>query len=422
VAGILSDYRRTIAGFNRNVKLILFYYLLGAVGNGITGVLWNLYFLKAGMDEAFLGTMVFVQNLALALAVVPVGFLADRLHKERLIKAGSLIWAAAFSLIVVSRDQKLILALEALHGLGIAIAIASEFPYLSENTKPEVRTHLFSITMIIFTGVSSLAMLLGGYLPKLFSYILGVPPESAATYRISLFVSVLCFWSAAVVTLFLKRAPRLKVKPKKFAFKISTDPRIILALCAHAGMISFGASLFVPFMNVILNIRFEIPSHIIGWLFMAESLAISFGSFIVPKISQNRGKVTTAVILQSLSLPLMLIMAYASQTYLFVISFIFRAALMNMANPLIDSYTMEAIENTERGTVNGLLNLVRNSFFAMGGKLGGMWLKEKMFSLPILVSVCCYATALGVFFALLRNYRRVPSMRERRPEYEIPNS
>ncbi len=103
---------------------------------------------------------------------------------------------------------------------------------------------------------------------------------------------------------------------------------------------------------------------------------------------------------QALSLPIMMVMAITPYPALFIVGFVIRSGLMNMAGPLIDSYAMESIDPAERGTVTGLLGLVRNSLFALGGRLGGMWLAAQQHSVPILVSMACYGVAILLFYIL----------------------
>ncbi|MGI6627569.1 MAG: hypothetical protein ACOX4K_04370 [Bacillota bacterium] len=57
---------------------------------------------------------------------------------------------------------------------------------------------------------------------------------------------------------------------------------------------------------------------------------------------------------QALSLPIMMVMAITPYPALFIVGFVIRSGLMNMASPLIDSYAMESIAPAERGTVTGL--------------------------------------------------------------------
>lgn len=203
-----------------------------------------------------------------------------------------------------------------------------------------------------------------------------------------------CFWLGAFQILRLKRGPDLSqnITARKAPLKLVSPFSVMAAVSANFGVVAFGAAMFVPFMNVILKTRFKIPAHVIGWLFTLESAAICLGSLIAPRIAEVRGKAKSAVLFQALSLPIMMVMAITPYPALFIVGFVLRSGLMNMANPLIDSFAMESIDPAERGTVTGLLGLVRNSLYALGGRLGGMWLAAQQHSVPILVSMACYGS------------------------------
>ena len=402
VAGIISGYRQSLTMFNRNIRTMLITFVLFSVGNGIGQVINNLYFLSIGLDEVFIGNRVFVTNLCLGLAILPAGLLADRADKSFLLKLGNVSWALFTSGILVTRNETALLVLASLQGLTLALALAPEMPFLSENCPPEARTHLFSLNMMIFTGISSLGAIAGGYLPRLFSGLTGVPYESPDAYRFGIWVSVACFWLGAFQILRLKRGPDLSqnITARKAPLKLVSPFSVIAAVSANFGVVAFGAAMFVPFMNVILKTRFKIPAHVIGWLFTLESAAICLGSLIAPRIAEVRGKAKSAVLFQALSLPIMMVMAITPYPALFIVGFVLRSGLMNMANPLIDSFAMESIDPAERGTVTGLLGLVRNSLYALGGRLGGMWLAAQQHSVPILVSMACYGVAIFLFYIL----------------------
>ncbi len=55
---------------------------------------------------------------------------------------------------------------------------------------------------------------------------------------------------------------------------------------------------------------------------------------------------------------------------------------------------MESVASKERGTVNAITNLVRNTMYGLGGKIGGMLLAQQSFTLPILTASGVYALAV----------------------------
>lgn len=409
MASMIFDYKNAFRSFNRNVKLMLAYYVANSVGNGMVMVLMNLYFLKLGLDESFLGSTVFVQSLGMGLLVLPFGLLADRVPKHNMIRAAFFLMNLPFTGFMFTTNPVVLLTLFGIQSIGIAVTIASEYPYLAENVPPEARAHLFSINMAIFTAGPALGAAVGGYLPRLLGNLAGADPESAAAYRLAMMVTVAMFWLAGFVALRLSKSATVEApKDRKLAFKFSR-PRAVLGLALNCGFVALAASMFNPFMNVIMNRRFQMPAHVIGLVFTAQNLAISLGALAVPRLAEKRGNLAAATMLQALALPAYVTLALAPNASVFVVGYILRGVIANMAGPAVDTYSMEAVTANERGTVSATLNLARNVLWAVGGKIGGSLLKLKMYSLPIVIACGVYALGVCAFAVMLRfpNLRNV---------------
>jgi len=408
VASMIFEYKNAFHSFNRNVRLMMVYYAMNSLANGIAAVLLNLYFLKLGLDENFLGSMVFVQSLGLGLAVLPFGMLADRYPKHTLVKVSWFLMNLLFTGILVASDPRLLIAFQAVQTIGIAMAVGSELSYLTENVPPAARTHLFSFNMALFTGIPAVGMAVAGYLPKLFGTLTRTSPEGALSYRLSMFLALALFWLSGFAVLGLRKSPAMETqRARSFSLKFSR-PGAVLGLSLNHCFVALAASMFVPFMNVIMNQKYRLPAQTIGWLFTIQSVAIAFGSLLVPKLARKRGKLAGAASLQMLTLPAYLLLALAPNAGFFAVGYILRGMLANIPYPLIDSYTMEAVDAGERGTVNATLNLGRSVMWAVGGKIGGTFLKQKLFSLPILLATGSYSIAIGVFLVMLR----IPQLRD----------
>ncbi|MGE5580458.1 MAG: MFS transporter [Bacillota bacterium] len=408
MASMISDYKNAFRSFNRNVRLMLIYYAVNSVANGIVSVLMNLYFLKIGLDENFLGSTVFVQSIGLGLLVLPFGMLADRTPKHVLVKAGYVMINLPFTGLLFSSNPVVLLMLYAVQSLGLAIIVGSEFPYLTENTPPECRTHLFSITSAIYMAGPALGMAAAGYLPRLLGPLVSSGAETAAAYRAALMVSVAMFWAGGLAVLRVKESPEVEApKAKGFAIRFS-QPGTVLGLCMNSAFVGLAASLFIPFANVIMNQRYQMPAHAIGWVFTTQDVAIALGVLVIPKLAEKRGNLAGATLIQSLALAAYAILAFAPNMSVFLFGYVLRGTLANMPYPLIDTYTMEKVDPSQRGTVNAATNLARNVLWAVGGKIGGSFLHRKMYSLPLMLAFGIYGLAVATFAVMLR----IPHMRD----------
>jgi len=401
---MIHNYRNAFGSFNRNVKLMLTYYALNNVANGVISVLLNLYFLKIGLNENYLGSTVFVQSLSLGLLALPFGMLADRIPKEKMIKLSYLLINVPYTGFLLFKDPIILLGLFVLQGVGSAMAAGAEIPYLTENTSTEARAYLFSLNTAMYLGGPVLGMAVGGYLPRLFGGILRIAAESADAYRMALVCSVVLFWTAGAAVLAIRRSPLIESAPspgpRRLSLKFS-NPGIVLGLSLNRGIISLAASMFLPFASVIMNQQFEMPSHVIGWVLTAQSLATSAGTLMVPTIAKKRGNLAAATILQAMAIPFYVTLALAPNSGVFSLAYIVRGMLASMPYPLMETYMMESVGAAERGAANAALNLVRYVLWAFGGKIGGALLGQKSFSTPMLLASGVYTLGVCVLVVML---------------------
>jgi len=75
---VWNDYLEAGRAFSRPARRYLTAELLAWTGNGVFQVLFNLYLVRGGFKESFVGRAVSLQALGLALAALPAGVLADR--------------------------------------------------------------------------------------------------------------------------------------------------------------------------------------------------------------------------------------------------------------------------------------------------------------------------------------------------------
>ena len=88
-----GEYADAGRSFSRAARLCLVAGFLVWLGRGIQGVLFNLYLVAGGFEEAFVGQALGAAGLGLATAATPAGLLADRLGRRRCLMLGVLVEA-----------------------------------------------------------------------------------------------------------------------------------------------------------------------------------------------------------------------------------------------------------------------------------------------------------------------------------------
>jgi MFS family permease len=121
-------------------------------------------------------------------------------------------------------------------------------------------------------------------------------------------------------------------------------------------LISCGAALLIPYLNLFFSHKFDIGDDLLGSIFTALGLTAGLAALAGPALSIRIGKMQTIVLAQLLSLPFLLLVGFAPLLAVAVGAALVRQMLFNMGSPLYDAYAMEHTPEALRPTVIGGIN------------------------------------------------------------------
>jgi predicted MFS family arabinose efflux permease len=114
---------------------------------------------------------------------------------------------------------------------------------------------------------------------------------------------------------------------------------------------------------------------------------------------------------QGLSTVLMFSLAIVPDPVLAGVLYIARAALMNMASPILDAYLMGLVKAEERGFASALNSIIWRMPNSASTVVGGSLLYHGEYQLPFLIAGTLYAIGVSLFFGVFRAVKakeRVP--------------
>src|SRR5688572_21606381 len=172
------ETREAFGLFTRPARLFLLHVFLGWSGYGVNAVLYNLYLVEGGYQEGFVGRVIALNGLGLALAALPAGWAAERFGRRRCLFLGALIYGTGHLLRALVLDPNAIYTGSLLAGVGQSMIAIAAAPFLTEHSTARERTHLFSAFFAceLLAGVAG--NLLGGWLPSL---MLALPADVRPT-------------------------------------------------------------------------------------------------------------------------------------------------------------------------------------------------------------------------------------------------
>jgi MFS family permease len=159
-------------------------------------------------------------------------------------------------------------------------------------------------------------------------------------------------------------------------------------------------------MNVFFRVVHGQSDQVIGTLFAWGSLAMGVGLMIAPPIADRLGKVQLIVLTQGLAIPFMMILGFAPIFGLSAMAYYVRMALMNMSNPIYQTFIMEQVDATSRATVASLYSMVWSFGRAFSPSISG-WLQVRYGFDPVFGgAILMYAIAVSLYWVFFLRQKR----------------
>ncbi|MGN7412526.1 MFS transporter [Paenibacillus sp. SAF-068] len=371
---VLQQIHAEIRGWSRNIQLFFLASILYQIGNGMFSVLYNLYIQGLGYNDTMNGQIVSIQSLATAIMFVPIGLCGDLFSRKRLLITGALL--SGIFLIGRSFDYSAtgLIWFAVFSGLFAGVFQVLAIPYLAENVKKSQRLKMFSYYSSLVLASQVLGSLGGG----VFADLLHTAGLAKVTgLQTVLFVGGAATLAAFVPLLFVtegKAAPQTPISVQSDlqpdadlkegltntantndSITKKKDSRLIGQFVVTQLLIGLGSGLVVPYLNLYFTNRFSVSLSGMSLLIALGQIMTIVSMLIGPTLAARVGSVRAVVIFQVMSLPFLLLTGFTNLLFIASLSFLFRQALMNAANPIHSAILVDRISDKRRGIANSLM-------------------------------------------------------------------
>jgi MFS family permease len=365
--------------------------MIGALSHSIHWLIFNLYIDTSGYSRSFLGELQSMPFLVSMIGTLPITVLVDRMGRKQALILGTVGRLLAGVGIVVATGPWMLRLSMITSGLASTLFMVSAAPFMMENSTDEERDRLFSATYGLQTLVGFVGTFVGGYLPTLFGGLLDVGIESVPAYRATLAVMAALYLFATLPLLRIgepRRAAPVERRSMLPWHNIS-DKALVLRIFAPNIIISMGAAILIPYMNLFFKETFFISDRVLGTVFAVSSIVTGLATLASPLLAQRWGRIRALVMTQLISIPFLLAIGFSPAFWVSGVAFWVRAALMNMGNPLYSAFAMGQVPERERATVSGLMGMSWNIGWAIGPYLSGYMQQHPQIGFrPIFVVTC----------------------------------
>ncbi len=398
---VLATYFDRVSAFRPNARYYLVSVVLSGAAVGVFRLLFNFYVLSLGYSEALLGTLITTSSLTALLAALPMGYLVDLLGRKASLIGGTFVEGVSIALMVFFPSIPMFIAMNVGIGLGQSLTGVAMGPFLMENSGEKERTYLFSFTSGLQTASGFFGNWIGGNLPTWMSgFQIGSTPTSPTAYAWSLGVIAVGNLLAILPLLFLK-TPRLSQEERSLFAPLSYFGQhfgLLSRLVLPILVTSLGAGLIMPFMNVFFRDVHHQPDPVIGSMFAWGSLAMGVGLLIAPPLADRFGKIQVVVMTQALSIPFLYLLGFSPLFPISAMAYYFRLTLMNMSSPVYQTFVMERVEASARGTVASLVSMANNVGWAFSPQISG-WIQVNYgFHPAFAATIFFYAASIFLYW------------------------
>jgi MFS family permease len=341
-------------------------------GLGIGGfrLLFNFYVLSLGYNEAFVGTLQTMQSLAAIVAAIPAAYVADRLPSRPLLVAVPLALGLAIIGLVALPLPAFLVVFRMLLGTAIASREVVVATYLMQNTSDDERQWVFSFNFCLMMAATFFGYTIGGALPTWIGSLVGEAATSTVAYQGA--IGLLGFAaSLGGVPAFLLRESGADARgaPDLPWRLLRKHGRSVIRFLLPNVIIGLGAGMMMPFMNIYFRKVYGRSDAFIGVLFAAGSIFMALAQFAGPVLAEAKGKIRAVIFAQALSIPFLVLLGLGAFLVpagivpvgvalgVAIVAFNARIALMNMGNPIYQTFVLEHVDSEVRAMSMSLLSI-----------------------------------------------------------------
>lgn len=407
---VYYDFFKNIS---RNVKLYLGIIFFATIVSSAYNVLFGIYLKNLGFNEAFVGQILSINTLGVALGAIPVAIFAERINRKRTLIIGLLMMVIS-NLIVLNVHVPWIMQVFAfLFGIGNSTLMVLQAPIIYDNTPDEHRVTAFSMAFVLQNVAFVIGSLVLGHMSQTLTSAMGALDANKlvlnlATSLIFIGVYIALKFDGDQMVRSRREDSIQQTAANLFAgFKRLTSGKTLFYLM-QVSLIGLGAGMIVPFFSMYLKYSLDTTDGVVGSIMAISQVGTVIGGLIVPPLAKKIGRVNTVLACQLLSIPFLISISFPQGIIIITISFFFRSSLMNMAGPVIGSLAMDIVDDETRTYMSSMVSLINNLFRSLGIYIGGYLMFAYNYNTPYYWTILCYLIGTFILYNVFKNVKDKP--------------
>lgn len=399
---ILKSYARLEKHILLMIRAELFIQLIGAA----FFLILNIYLAKEGFSDPEIANYISYRFLAVMVLAFPLGFYIKGKRLKPFFMIGSLgVPLVAIAMILAIRNQMFVFLpyLFVFWGVVFTCFQVSTLPYIMRNTSKENQSHAISLNYATHS--------FGTIICSIIIFTLSRSIRTIDEGTILLFISLVGL-TGVFFLLQLKTDDVLEEK-KGIQWK-SYDWILLFKAIVPTVIISIGAGLTIPFINLFFYHDFGVDSSEFALIGGGASLLVAFMALLVPKVKDILGFKKGITLTQSIAVLALVALAtteffveYWWSLPLAILCFWIRTPLMNMAAPMTSELTMNYVGKENQEILSAITAAIWSGSWYFSSQIFRFLKSMDMpYAYIFYITAALYAFGVFTYYLLILDYER----------------
>jgi Major Facilitator Superfamily. len=380
---------------NYDIKIMIISTIFISLPQGFLFVDFPIYLNIVGYSPLLIGLLFTISTFIGSFLVLFIATISDLKGRKNFVILGYLLFDLSFLILAITYDLILIITVAVLDGIAFASISSSFITWFTEKTNSEDRNYAFSFMNFIEGVFSSIGMVIGG-LPPIIAVLTNI--SIIDSYKLMYFINFLFSLPSLFLIYRVKESYRI---PKEVEILPRESFKFVMKL-SILGLIGLGAGIIIQLFPLWFYLKFGTNVDVLGPIFAISTFLTGIASFFIPMIVKRFGTINIIIFPQLLSI-IILIAIPISFSYLFAgVLYIFRNVLMNMSNPIFNSFIMTIIPEEERARGSAIIQLFDSIPRSIGPTIGGYFFNMGMLDLPFYITAILYTASIILFYMVFK--------------------